>query len=50
MSITDEYLTAEESGDNWTLWLGDSCERMAEIPDQSVDLSVYSPPYTESSG
>jgi DNA modification methylase len=45
MSITDEYLTAEESGDNWTLWLGDSCERMAEIPDQSVDLSVYSPPF-----
>lgn len=29
----------------WTLWLGDSCERMAEIRDESIDLSVYSPPF-----
>lgn len=42
---TDTYMTAEESGDGWDLWLGDSCERMAEIPDDSVDLSVYSPPF-----
>ena len=25
--------------------LGDSCERMGEIDDESVDLSVYSPPF-----
>lgn len=42
---TDDYVTAEESGDTWALWLGDSCERMAEIPDDSVGLSVYSPPF-----
>lgn len=42
---TDTYMTAEESGDGWDLWLGDSCERMAEIPDDSVSLSVYSPPF-----
>ena len=42
---TDDYVTAEESGDTWDLWLGDSCERMAEIPDDSVGLSVYSPPF-----
>lgn len=42
---TQDYMTAEESGDTWDLWLGDSCERMAEIPDESVDLSVYSPPF-----
>lgn len=43
--IIDNYMTAEESGDGWQLWLGDSCERMAEIPDNSVGLSVYSPPF-----
>lgn len=43
--MNDEYMTAEEHGDNWRLWLGDSCERMAEIPDNSVGLSVYSPPF-----
>ena len=25
--------------------LGDSCERLAEIPDDSIDLSVCSPPF-----
>ena len=39
------YTTAEESGTNWTLKLGDSCERLAEIGESSVDLSVYSPPF-----
>lgn len=39
------YTTAEESGTNWTLKLGDSCERLAEIDENSVDLSVYSPPF-----
>lgn len=43
--MIDQYMTDEAHGENWTLWLGDSCERMAEIPDQSVDLSVYSPPF-----
>lgn len=45
MSIEDIYTTDEASGENWGLWLGDSCERMSEIPDESVDLSVYSPPF-----
>lgn len=27
------------------LKLGDSCERMAELPDESLDLSVFSPPF-----
>ena len=39
------YTTAEESGTNWTLKLGDSCERLAAIDENSVDLSVYSPPF-----
>ena len=39
------YMTAEAEGDGWKLMLGDSCERMAEIEDSSIDLSVYSPPF-----
>lgn len=42
---TAPYITDEATGDGWTLWLGDSCERMAEIADESIDLSVYSPPF-----
>lgn len=42
---TDTYMTAEESGDGWDLWMGDSCERMSEIDDDSIGLSVYSPPF-----
>jgi hypothetical protein len=45
MSIEDIYSTDQASGDTWDLWLGDSCERMAEIPDDSIGLSVYSPPF-----
>lgn len=39
------YVTDEASGDAWTLMMGDSCERLAEIEANSVDLSVYSPPF-----
>lgn len=42
---TAPYITDEASGENWRLLLGDSCERMAEIPDESMGLSVYSPPF-----
>lgn len=45
MTITDQYITDDAYGENWHLMLGDSCERMAEIPDESVGLSVYSPPF-----
>lgn len=41
----DVYETDEAEGHGWKLLLGDSCERMAEIEDESVDLSVYSPPF-----
>lgn len=40
-----DYVTDEAYGENWTLMLGDSCERLAEIPSDSVDLSVCSPPF-----
>lgn len=41
----DNYLTDDASGTHWRLMLGDSCERLAELPDNSVDLSVCSPPF-----
>lgn len=41
----DPYITDDARGDSWHLMLGDSCERLAEIPDASVDLSVCSPPF-----
>lgn len=43
--LNDTYVTDDAHGDNWHLMLGDSCERLAEIPDDSVHLSVYSPPF-----
>lgn len=39
------YITDDAYGENWRLMLGDSCERLAELDDDSVDLSVYSPPF-----
>lgn len=43
----DTYLTDEAAGPAWRLLLGDSCERLAEIPTDTVDLSVCSPPFAQ---
>lgn len=40
-----DYVTDDAYGDDWHLMLGDSCERLAELDDESVDLSVCSPPF-----
>lgn len=45
MSIEDIYTEDDAEGTNWRMMLGDSCERMGEIADGSVGLSVYSPPF-----
>jgi DNA modification methylase len=45
VTVHSEYQTDDAAGEGWKLMLGDSCERLAEIPDNSVDLSVYSPPF-----
>jgi len=34
-------------GENWTAMLGDSCERLKELAENSIDLSVYSPPFAD---
>ena len=41
----DMYVTDDAHGDGWHMMLGDSCERLAEVEDNSVGLSVYSPPF-----
>jgi len=42
-----DYKENTIKGNNWTAMLGDSCERLKEIPDNSIDLSVYSPPFAD---
>lgn len=44
-SNTFTYETAEVKEHDYRLLLGDSAERLKEIPEASVDLSVYSPPF-----
>lgn len=43
--MSTPYVTDDAHGEHWRLMLGDSCERLAELPDESVHLSVYSPPF-----
>ena len=45
MTAVQPYVTDDAEGEHWKLMLGDSCERLAELPDDSVDLCVYSPPF-----
>jgi DNA modification methylase len=40
-----KYRTDIAEGENWTLYLGDSAERMKEIPDNSIDVGIDSPPF-----
>lgn len=35
------------TGREWTMMLGDSCERLGELATDSVDLSIYSPPFAD---
>lgn len=45
MSNLDTYTTDEASGESWRIMLGDSCERLAELDDNSIDMSICSPPF-----
>jgi hypothetical protein len=40
-----QYRTDEQKGETWRMLLGDSCERVREIQDCTVGLSVFSPPF-----
>lgn len=43
--MTAPYVIDQAAGENWDLLLGDSCERLAELAAESVDLTIYSPPF-----
>lgn len=45
--IKADYNIRTEIGEDFTAMLGDSCERLKEIETDSVDLSVYSPPFAD---
>jgi len=40
MAIKEQVIT-----ENYALYLGDCCEVMADLPDNKIHLSVYSPPF-----
>jgi hypothetical protein len=39
------YTTNDAAGTDWRVMLGDSTERIAELANNSIGLSVYSPPF-----
>jgi len=41
----DVYKVNTESSDKWTMYMGDCIEQIANVPDKSVGLSVFSPPF-----
>lgn len=43
--MTAPYLTDEAHGPRWSMYLGDACEWLPKLGDESIDLSVYSPPF-----
>lgn len=45
--IATDYQEIKVEGDNFTAYLGDSAERLNEIQENSIDLSVYSPPFAD---
>lgn len=41
----DEYRRAVESGDGWTAHLGDCIDVVRSLPTESIDYSIFSPPF-----
>ena len=48
MTEKDEvpYVTSDDTGESWHAMLGDCFERIKEIPDESIDYTVFSPPFS----
>ena len=42
---TEQIVRRVSTGERWTMHNGDCVEVMAELPDESVDMSVFSPPF-----
>lgn len=45
-SVNGPAVLGEAGGDNWKLYLGDSCEVIKGIPDNSIDFGIHSPPFS----
>ncbi len=45
--MTSDYVERTVTGKGWTAMLGDSCQRLKEVAENSIDLSVYSPPFAD---
>jgi DNA modification methylase len=46
-TIRDTYREEDVIGDRFIAKMGDSCERLKEIEDNSIHLTVYSPPFSD---
>lgn len=46
-NVQKEYQERTASGDRWTLYNADSCVQLGRLADNSIDLSVYSPPFAD---
>ena len=42
---TQEYKTDKKSGENYDMYLGDSCEIIKDIKDNTIHYSIFSPPF-----
>ena len=47
VNVKVEYKEETITGNGWIAMLGDSCTRLSELTDDSIDLSVYSPPFAD---
>jgi len=45
--LKDDYTEDTVRGEGWLAMLGDSCTRLKELGKDSVDMSVYSPPFAD---
>lgn len=45
-SFRSQYARDIKTGKGWTLELGDCCEVLKSVPDESVHFSVFSPPFS----
>lgn len=41
-----DYTRTVKTGNDWEVRLGDSCELIKDVPDNSFDFSIFSPPFS----
>ncbi|VTT98909.1 helicase domain-containing protein : DNA methylase OS=Synechococcus phage S-CBS3 GN=S-CBS3_gp40 PE=4 SV=1: N6_N4_Mtase [Gemmataceae bacterium] len=45
-TLVTSYDATRVAGDGWELRLGDSCQEVKAVPDDSVDFTIFSPPFS----